>query len=116
MAVKALRVRALPSPQQCDKIDTTINCCRFVKNHMIERNSKIYGRRKEHLGYNAMQNLLPVMKGYLPWLKEADSQALKYACRQVDNAYQRFFKKLGGYPRFRSRRAAVQSYVDKASS
>ena len=111
MAVKALRVRALPSLQQRDKIDTTINCCRFVKNHMIERNSKIYGRRKEHLSYNAMQNLLPVMKGYLPWLKEADSQALKYACRQVDTAYQRFFKKLGGYPRFKSRRAAVQSYT-----
>ena len=111
MAVKALRVRALPSLQQRDKIDTTINCCRFVKNHMIELNSKIYSRRKEHLSYNAMQNLLPVMKGYLPWLKEADSQALKYACRQVDNAYQRFFKKLGGYPRFKSRRAAVQSYT-----
>ena len=111
MAVKALRVRALPLPQQCDKIDTTINCCRFVKNHMIERNNKIYDRRKEHLSYNAMQNLLPVMKRYLPWLKEADSQALKYACRQVDNAYQRFFKKLGGYPKFRSKRDAVQSYT-----
>lgn len=111
MAVRALRLRALPSSSQQKKIDTTINCCRFVKNHMIERNRKIYARRKEHLGYNAMQDLLPVMKGYLPWLKEADSQALKYACRQVDNAYQRFFKKLGGYPRFKSRRAAVQSYT-----
>ena len=116
MTVRALRLRALPSSSQQKKIDTTINCCRFVKNHMIERNCKIYARRKEHLGYNAMQDLLPVMKGYLPWLKEADSQALKYACRQVDDAYRRFFKKLGGYPRFKSKRAAVQSYTTTNAS
>ena len=111
MPVRALRMRIKPSPEQRHKIDTTINCCRFIRNQMVERNSKIYKRRGEHLGYNAMQNLLPVMKQYLPWLKEADSQALKYACRQVDNAYQRFFKKLGGYPRYSSRREAVQSYT-----
>ena len=116
MTVRALRLRALPSLQQRDKIDTTIGCCRFVKNHMIERNRKIYDRRKEHLSYNAMQDLLPVMKGYLPWLKEADSQALKYACRQVDDAYRRFFKKLGGYPRFKSKRAAVQGYTTTNAS
>ena len=111
MAVKALRMRATPTSEQQKKIDTTINCCRFVRNQMIERNNKIYARRREHLNYNAMQNLLPIMKKYLPWLKDADSQALKYACRQVDNAYQRFFQKLGGYPKFSSKREPVQSYT-----
>lgn len=92
MINKALRVRIYPNKKQQKKIDATINCCRFVRNHMIERNRKLYNRRKEHLNYNAMQNLLPGMKKYLPWLAEADSQALKYACRQVDNAYQRFLE------------------------
>lgn len=108
---KALRVRIYPNKTQQKKIDTIINCCRFVRNHMIERNRKAYDRRKEHLNYISMQNLLPVMKKYLPWLAEADSQALKYACRQVDNAYQRFFKKQCGYPRFSSKRDSVQSYT-----
>lgn len=111
MVNKALKVRIYPNKTQQKKIDTTINCCRFVRNHMIERNRKLYNRRKEHLNYNAMQNLLPVMKKYLPWLAEADSQALKYACRQVDNAYQRFFKTQGGYPKFGSKRDNVQSYT-----
>lgn len=66
------------------KIDKTIGSCRFVYNHMLDRNNKVYKRRKEHLNYNQMQNLLPVMKDYIPWLKEADSQALKYARRQLD--------------------------------
>lgn len=111
MINKALKVRIYPNKTQQKKIDTTINCCRFVRNHMIERNRKLYDRRKEHLNYNAMQNLLPGMKKYLLWLVEADSQALKYACRQVDNAYQRFFNKLSGYPQFSSKRESIQSYT-----
>ena len=112
MINKALRVRIYPNKTQQKKIDTTINCCRFVRNHMIERNRKLYERRKEHLNYIAMQNLLPGMKKYLPWLAEADAKALQYACRQVDNAYQRFFKKQGGHPKFGSKRNSVQSYTN----
>ena len=111
MINKALRIRIYLNKTQQKKIDTTINCCRFVRNHMIERNRKLYDRRKEHLNYIAMQNLLPVMKKYLPWLAEVDSQALKYACHQVDDAFQRFFKKLAGYPQFSSKRESVQSYT-----
>ena len=111
MINKALKVRIYPNKTQQKKIDTTIDCCRFVRNYMIGRNRKLYDRRKEHLNYIAMQNLLPDMKKYLPWLAEADSQALKYACRQVDDAYQRFFKKLSGYPQFSSKRESIQSYT-----
>ena len=112
MINKALRVRIYPNKTQQKKIDATINCCRFVRNHMIERNRKLYERRKEHLNYIAMQNLLPGMKKYLPWLAEADAKALQYSCRQVDNAYQRFFKKQGGHPKFSSKRDTVQSYTN----
>ena len=112
MINKALRVRIYPNKTQQKKIDTTINCCRFVRNHMIERNQKLYDRRKEHLNYIAMQNLLPNMKKYLPWLAEADAKALQFACCQVDNAYQRFFKKQCGHPKFSSKRDMVQSYTN----
>lgn len=111
MVNRALRVRISPKKEQQDKIDVTINCCRYIYNHMVERNRKVYGRRKEHLSYITMQNLLPGMKRYMPWLKEADAKALQYACRQVDNAFQRFFKKQGGYPKFSSKREEVQSYT-----
>ena len=90
---RALRVRVYPTNRQQKIIDTTLDCCRFIYNYMIDRNEKVYFRRKEHLNYNQMQNLLPHMKEYLMWLKDADSRALQYACRQVDNAYKRFFKK-----------------------
>ncbi len=92
------------------QIDHTLNCCRFIYNHMIDRSNKVYERRGEHLAYNDMQNLLPKMKKYLPWLKEADSQALTNACRRVDAAYQSYFKHRTGRPRFHSKRGR-QSYT-----
>lgn len=110
MPVMTIKARIMPTPEQQKVIDTTINCCRYVANQMIARNIKVYERRGEHLNYNAMQNLLPGMKRYRPWLAEADSQALQRACRRVDGAYQRFFKKLSGYPKFHKRRDPVQSY------
>ena len=104
-------MRIYPTKEQQNKIDQTLGACRYVYNHMLFRNKKVYERRGEHLGYYDMQNLLPKMKAYLPWLNDADSQALKYACRQVDNAYQRFFKEKKGYPKPKSKKDAVQSYT-----
>lgn len=109
--MRALKMRIYPNEEQALKIDKTIGSCRFIYNHMLARNKKVYGRRKEHLSYYDMQNLLPTMKKYLPWLKEADSQALKYACRQVNTAYDGFFKKRTNFPKFHSKRMNKQSYT-----
>lgn len=109
--IKALKMRIYPDEGQKAKIDKTIGSCRFIYNQMLDRNIKTYKRRKEHLTYNNMQNLLPVMKNYLPWLKDADSQALKYACRQVDVAYKNFFAKRTGFPKFKSKKKSKASYT-----
>lgn len=109
--IKALKMRIYPDDSQKTKIDKTIGSCRFIYNQMLDRNIKAYSRTKEHLTYNNMQNLLPIMKDYLPWLKEADSQALKYACRQVDLAYKNFFAKRAKSPKFKSKKKSKASYT-----
>lgn len=109
--IRALKMRIYPNDEQKVKIDKTLGTCRFVYNHMLARNQKVYERRKEHLSYNEMQNLLPTMKNYLPWMKETDSQALKHACRQLNTAYDRFFKKKSGFPKFHSKRTNRQAYT-----
>lgn len=95
----ATKFRLYPNKTQSKQIDDTLDCCRYVYNHMLSRNIKAYKRRGEHLSYIDMQNLLPIMKSYTPWLN-MDSQALKYACRQLDTAYQKFFKHEAGFPKF----------------
>ena len=107
---RAIKMRIYPDDEQRHKIDVTLNHCRYIYNKMLERNNVIYKRRKEHLNYYEMQNLLPKMKKYLPWLAEADSKALQYSCRQLNSAFDRFFKKLGGYPKFHTKHGK-QSYT-----
>ena len=68
--------RLYPTPEQAQQINQTIGSCRFIYNYMLARQLKIYNRRGEHLSYISMQNLLPGMKKYIPWLATADSQAL----------------------------------------
>lgn len=108
---KSYKFRIYPTQEQARQINLTIDCCRFVYNHMLERNMKIYKRRGEHLSVYDMNSLLPEMKTYLPWLTEADNRALKCACVNLDRAYQRFFKKIANYPKFKSKRRARQSYT-----
>ena len=110
--IRALRMRIYPNKGQQAKIDKTINCCRFVWNEMLARQNKVYERRGEHLSNYDMQYLLPKMKQYLPWLEEADSQALKYECKKLHDAFQMFFKKKRGYPEFHSKRNAKKSYTN----
>ena len=104
LIIRASKGRAYFNKTQQNIVDSTLSSCRYIYNEMLARNQKVYKRRGEHLSYNDMQNLLPVMKKYKLWLKNADSQALKYACRQVDTAYQKFFKHEAGFPQFHSKK------------
>ena len=58
---RAIKMRIYPNDEQRYKIDVTLSHCRYIYNKMLERNTVIYKRRREHLNYYAMQNLLPEM-------------------------------------------------------
>lgn len=116
LIIRASKGRAYFNKTQLNIVNNTLNSCRYIYNEMLARNQKVYKRRGEHLSYNNMQNLLPDMKKYKPWLKKADSQALKYACRQVDTAYQKFFKHEAGFPQFHSKKGRQCYTTTKASS
>ena len=110
IVLKATKGRLYPNSTQQHKIDTTLSHCRYIYNEMLSRNMKVYKRRGEHMNYYMMQYLLKDIKKYKSWLYEADSQALTYACRQLDDAYKRFFKHEGGFPRFHKKNGR-QSYT-----
>ena len=44
-------------------------------------------------------------------MNECGSQSLQMALRELDNSYQRFFKQLGGYPNFKSKKNNHQSFT-----
>ena len=114
--LRGYKYRVYPTPAQEQWLQHNLDCCRFVYNHMLDRQIKMYKRRGEHLSNYDMQYLLPAMKQYLPWLRDTDSQSIKYACAQVADAYNNFFRRVKadkkpGFPKFKSRKKSRQSYT-----
>ena len=108
---RTIKTRIYPNKAQAKQIDITLGCCRYIYNYMLDRQGKAYKRRGQHLSYYDMQNLLPKMKKYLPWLKEADSHAIQNSCKSLDKAFSKFFKKQAKYPKYRKKHSSTQSYT-----
>jgi len=60
-----------------------------------------------------MSRLLPTLKKEYQWLREVDSRSLQTVCENINYSYQRFFKHIAKYPRFKSRKHSTQSYTTK---
>lgn len=84
-------------------INQQIGNARFVHNDYLSERIKCYNEKKETLTYaKYKKEYLPALKDEYEFLKESDKFALDNAGRNVDNAYGRFFKGLGGFPKYAS--------------
>ena len=91
--------------------------CRFVWNQMLNMQTKRYKNNHDSKFLNgfAMNILLKQLKSEYHWLKQADSTSLQDTCETLAIAYQKFFKKQSGYPKFKSRKYPKQSYKAKSN-
>jgi len=113
---KGYKFRIYPNSEQRVQMDKTFGCARFVFNRFFAESQERYKATGKHFGYNAMSKELTLLKAELDWLCEPDSVALQSALENLDNAYKRFFNKLSGFPRFKSKRDSYQSYTTKLTN
>lgn len=109
MRLQAFTYRIYPTAAQQTAIAQQFGCCRFVYNNGLELKVKTYEQTGETLSCFDLIKRLPSLKQDHPWLRDADSQALQMALRNLDNAFLRFFQKQGGFPKFKSRKHSPQS-------
>jgi putative transposase len=108
-------MRIYPNARQRELIGRTFGCCRWVYNKCLEERRAAYESTGKSPTRFQQDRMLPSWKAENPWLMEADSHALQQAVADLDRAYQNFFRRCRqggrpGYPRFRSKRDARQSY------
>lgn len=113
MVEKAYKYRIYPNKKQKEIIAKTFGCCRFVYNTYLAKRIKIYEELKESFSYVQCANDMTNLKTELKWLKEVDSTALQSSLRDLDSAYQKFFKEHSGYPKFKSKKTHKYSYKSK---
>ena len=112
------KFRIYPNAEQENLIRRTFGCCRFVYNRFLAMRIESYKERSETMNYYVCANALTLMKKELEWLKEVDATALQSSLRDLDTAFQNFFRgvKQGqriGYPQFKSKRNRRRSYKSK---
>ncbi len=108
--IRGYKYRAYPNMKQQEFFLKTFGSCRFVFNHYLEMKQTIWKECHGSLSYtDTSKDLSHNLKTDNPWLRESDSIALQQTLRHLDRAYDNFFKKRGGYPKFRSKRYS-QSY------
>ena len=110
MAEKAYKYRIYPNKKQKELIQKTFGCVRFVYNYYLDRRIKAYEQDKINLTYNICSKDLTQLKKELAWLKEPDKDALQKSLKDLDMAYQKFFKEHTGYPKFKSKKNRYKSY------
>lgn len=99
------KYRIYPNQEQQDKLAVQFGHTRFVYNLYLATRRDYYAATGKSSGYHDCANDLTKLKKEADhaWLKEADSQALQQSLKDLDAAFGRFFKGLGGYPKFKSR-------------
>lgn len=112
------KFRIYPNKEQMELINRTLGCCRFVYNHFLAVRQEQWKANRKSIGYIDTCKMLTDLKRYeeTSWLKEADSVALQEALKNLDNAYQNFFQKRAGYPRFKSKHNHTQSYRTRSKN
>lgn len=107
---RAYRFRIYPNRTQQILIQKTFGCCRFVYNHYLAKRIEMYKTSNTALTYNQCCSDLTQLKKELVWLKEVDKFSLQNSLKDLDNAYQKFFKEHRGYPKFKSKKTHNYSY------
>lgn len=112
------KFRIYPNIAQTQQIQRTFGCCRFVFNRYLAKRKEVYAQTSKTMNYYDCAKDMTQLKKSFEWLKEVDATALQSALRDLDTAYQNFFRRVKqgkspGYPHFKSKKNHRKSYKSK---
>ena len=116
MAEKAFKFRLYPNKKQEEQLAKTFGCIRFVYNYYLNKRIELYKTEQKSMNYNACSADLTNLKKEKEWLKEIDKFALQNSLKDLDKAYQNFFREVKkgnkeqGFPKFKSKHNNKHSY------
>ena len=102
MLTRRITYRLYPKPAQEAQLFERRRLHAYLYNSALADRKDSYQKRGKSIDYFDQQNCLPAFKGVWPEYKALGSHALQATLKRVDFAFQRFFRGLGGYPRFQS--------------
>lgn len=108
---KRYKFRAYPNKKQQQLFAKTFGCARFVYNYYLYKKIELYKSEKKKLSRFECDKDMTQLKKKLVWLKEVDKWSLQNSLKNLDSAYQKFFKEHAGFPKFKSKKIHKYSYT-----
>ena len=102
--LRSYKFRIYPNAEQKEQLAQTFGCARFVYNWALSNKKEAYENNIKKSANDVSKELTALKKDpNFIWLKDVSSVCLQQSLMNLDNAYQRFFKKQGGFPTFKKR-------------
>jgi putative transposase len=108
--LKAYKYRMYPTKQQEEMFSKHFGCVRVIYNWALEQKIKSYEQDGKAISRFTLNKTIPTLYKDMEWLKEVNSQSLRGATLNLDNAFTRFFREKTGFPKFKSKKNPVQSF------
>ena len=102
--IKGYRYRLYPTSEQVVFLNKNIGCSRFIYNWGLNKKIESYQTTGRSPSCFDLAKELKNLKKEYEWLSEVGNDSLQYALRNLDNAFQRFFKQKKGFPKFKSKK------------
>ena len=104
------RYRIYPNEEQRVLLEKHIDSCLFVFNKLLHIKKTLYDKFRANISEVDLNNHLTVLKDIHPWLKEVNSQTLQQASKNLNSAYNKFFKEGFGFPKKKPKKNSLQSF------
>ena len=99
---RGYKYRIYPTEEQKQYFKMSFAANRWFWNYALDKINKTYDETKEHLSaqYKVSRDLPSLKKEENTlWLKGADAISFIYTAQSLDEAFKKFFKKVGGFPK-----------------
>ena len=108
----ARKIRLLPTKEQEELFWKSAGVARWAYNFFLSENKMVYEYEKRYASSNEVRKVINnVLKPNThQWLKEVGSNVMKQAVKDAENNLKRFFKKLSGFPKFKSKHKSKPSF------
>jgi putative transposase len=111
--LRAFKYKLKPTPDQIDLLNQHFGSVRLVFNMSLAYKKDKFKENGSSISIYEIKKLLPEWKKSeeLSFLSNVNSLSLQQSILNLDKAYQRFFKKQGGFPKFKSKKRGKQSFT-----
>ncbi|APA99788.1 Putative transposase in snaA-snaB intergenic region [Nocardia seriolae] len=105
MVKRAYKYRFYPTPEQAEQLAKTFGCVRYVYNRALAERSRAWTREQRRVSYAESDKMLTGWKRdpETEWLTEPSKGPLQATLRNLQRAFDQFWRKQTGYPKFKKK-------------